>query len=108
MDEEYQAKGRFLDESDVRPTSKQEVVHFISADFLSPAWGKANCRELELFFRQKSNVLKLNKIVAYLDYTGEKGDYISGLDVDPILFTFGASRNQPDEVSIIQVQTTNN
>ena len=104
---EYQAKGHYLDEAEVQPTTAQEILHQVSIDFLSAAWGKGNQQELGFFLRQNSNSLKLNKLVAYLDYIGEKGEGVSGIDIDPILFQFGATPERADEVSIICVKTSN-
>ncbi len=58
------------------------------------------------YLQQQGRQLRLNKIVAYLDSKDEKGNYLSGLDVDPILFRFGTGQ-QRDHVTVIMINQTN-
>ena len=102
--DEYDAKGRFLDETDVKPASPQEILHLVSHDSVSPAWSSSHQEALSRYLQLNANSLVLNKIAAYLDYNDGKGNWFSGIDVDPVLFRFGQGAGR-DEVSLIQVQT---
>jgi len=105
IDTEYNAKGRYLDETSLKDSTPQEIQHLVSTNYLSMAWGKSAQKELSHYLQQNSNSLKLYKLDAYLDYADDKGCYFSGLDVDPILFRFGQERGR-DLVTIIFINQT--
>jgi hypothetical protein len=105
LEDEYFAQGQYLDESEVKPASPQEIIHLVGTDFVSKAWGKGNIKALQSYLQHNSNSLELHTLRAYLDYQDKSGSFFSGMDVDPILFRFGATPNLPDEVSIIRVTT---
>ncbi len=101
--EEYEGKGKYLDETNLQPASAQEIRHLVSTSFVTPAWGKAGQQEMALYLQQNSNFLKLYKLEAYLDYQDDKGSFCSGLDVNPVLFRFGTGQ-QRDRVTIVFVR----
>ncbi|NLI79100.1 MAG: hypothetical protein GX442_21985 [Candidatus Riflebacteria bacterium] len=103
--EEYEDKGKYLDETNLQPSTPQEIRHLVGTGFVTPAWGKAGQREMALYLQQNSNFLKLYKLEAYLDYKDDKGSYCSGLDVNPVLFRFGMGQ-QRDRVTIVFVRQT--
>jgi len=105
VDEEYEGKGKFLDETDVKPCSPQEVMHLVSAPGHSPTWGKAAREDLQRFLNQGAGTLRLQKLEAYLDYQNDKGQYVSGLDVDPILYRWGSGSRARDEVTVLMIST---
>ncbi|HNW33796.1 MAG TPA: hypothetical protein PKM25_02615 [Candidatus Ozemobacteraceae bacterium] len=105
IDTEYNAKGRYLDETSLNDSTPQEIQNLVSTDYLSKSWGKSSQKELSRYLQQNSNSLKLYKLDAYLDYADDKGSYFSGLDVDPILFRFGQERGR-DLVTVIFINQT--
>jgi hypothetical protein len=100
IENEYEANGRYLDETDLKSASPQEIKHLVSRDFISKAWGKSNQKELSYYLQHNSNSLLLFKLMAYLDYVDDKGLFVSGLDVNPVLFRFGQGQMR-DRVTII-------
>ncbi|HNV72410.1 MAG TPA: hypothetical protein PKO06_22060 [Candidatus Ozemobacteraceae bacterium] len=105
IENEYEANGKFLDETNVEKSTPQEICHLVSKNFVSAAWSKNAQTELIRFLQQNSNSLSLYRLDAYLDYGTDKGDYVSGLDTNPVLFRFGTGVNR-DRVTFIQVNQT--
>ena len=103
--EDYENHGKYLDETNLQPASAQEIRHLVGTGFVTPAWGKASQQEMALYLQQNSNFLKTYKLEVYLDYQDDKGSYCSGLDVNPLLFRFGAGQ-QRDRVTIVFVRQT--
>lgn len=106
IDIEYNGKGRYLDETDLKDSTPQEIQHLVSTDFISKAWSNASRKEIAHYLQQNSNSLKLFRLDAYLDYADDKGNYFSGLDKNPLLFRFGHERGR-DIVTIVFVNQTN-
>jgi hypothetical protein len=105
-EQEYEARGRYLDETNLKDSTTQEILHLVSKDHETPAWGKGNIEALKHYFRFNSSHLKLYLLEAYTDYRDDRGGFVSGIDYDPVLFKFGATPDQADEVSLIMVITT--
>lgn len=105
IEQEYEGKKRWLDETDVKPASPQEIRKLVATDFLTPAWSRSAQKALSQYLSQHGRQLKLNKIIAYLDYQDEKGTYVSGIDVDPVLFRFGTGQ-QRDQATVIMIRQT--
>lgn len=106
VESEYEANGKYLDETNVEKTTSQEIRHLISTNFVSKAWSKKARKALANYLQQNSRSLALYRLDAYLDYASDKGDYVSGLDTNPLLFRFGTGVNR-DRVTIIQVSRSN-
>ncbi|HEY9069175.1 MAG TPA: hypothetical protein VIV61_02905 [Candidatus Ozemobacteraceae bacterium] len=102
IDTEYNAKGRYLDETTLNDSTPQEIQHLVSTDFISKAWGKSGQKEIAHYLQQNSNFLKLFRLDAYLDYADDKGSFFSGLDTNPVLFRFGQERGR-DVVTVVFV-----
>lgn len=102
IDLEYNAKGRYLDETTLNDSTPQEIQHLVSTDFISKAWSKAGQKEMAHYLQQNSNSLKQYRFDAYLDYCDDKGATFSGLDTNPLLFRFGQERGR-DIVTIVFV-----
>ncbi len=107
VENEYEANGKYLDETNVEKSSPQEIRRLVSRNFVSKAWSKNSQKELADYLQKNSRSLSLYRLDAYLDYATDKGDYFSGLDTNPLLFRFGTGVNR-DRVVIIQVNQTNN
>lgn len=105
IDTEYNANGRYLDETDLKDSTPQEIQYLVSTDFISKAWGNSSQKQLSHYLQQNSNSLKLFKLDAYLDYADDKGSFFSGLDTNPLLFRFTSERGH-DLVTIIFVNQT--
>lgn len=105
LDEEYNDKGKGMDEHVFAAANMGEILDLVNKDYLSPAWKDANINNLRQFIlKNKKNIL-LFTLNIYLDYAF-KGGYFSGNDINPVIVHFKDDRRSPDEVTFIIVNYT--
>lgn len=105
IEQEYHAKGRYLDDWSVQPVSSQEILDLVSRDYVTSAWDKASRDRLVHYMMGSEGVeIILNCFDAYCDYTDQKGDHF-GKDRLPIILKFKRDAKN-DEVSIFSVMVS--
>ena len=105
LDEEYEAQGKWMDEHVVEDASLGEVLDLIGQDYLSKSWNKDNVNALRQYAHKYSEYLQLYTLQVYLDYNSGKGEYYSGMDINPVLLKLN-NGNHPDVANFIQVNYT--
>ena len=102
IEQEYNAKGRFLDDWSVQQVTSQELLDLVSRDYVTPAWsGEARSRLAHYIQPAGGIEVLLNSLDAYCDYTDQKGDHF-GKDRNPIIIKFKPDARN-DEVSVFNV-----
>ncbi len=101
---EYEAKGRHLDETSFESCTNEYALQLVSNDYVTKAWKTPSVNAMAAYLQANAGRLAVNKLLAYLDYQAADGQYVSGLDVDPVLFHFGQGQER-DTVTVTLVTT---
>jgi len=105
IEQEYTAKGRFIDDWSVQPVTSQEILDLVSRDYVTEAWSSQAREKLVHYLKGHDGVeIVLNSLDAYCDYTDQKGDHF-GKDRNPIILKFNRDAKN-DEVAIFNVTMT--
>ncbi|MBU1106878.1 MAG: hypothetical protein KKB51_09450 [Candidatus Riflebacteria bacterium] len=103
LNDEYEANGKWMDEHVVEDANLGQILDLVNQDYLSKSWNKDNVNGLRQYVHKYSEYLQLYTLNVYLDYNVGKGEYFSGMDINPILLKLN-NGNYPDVANFIQVK----
>ncbi len=105
LDEQYDDKGKGMDEHVFSAAHMGEIIDLVSNDYLSAAWHEDNVNNLRQFISKNKKNILLFTLNIYLDYAF-KGGYFSGNDINPVIAHFKDDNRTPDEITFIIVNYT--
>jgi len=102
---EYENQGKWMDEHVVDKANMGKILDMVNQDYLSQAWSEKHVNNLRQYMHKYKKYLKLYTLNVYLDYNAGKGEYFSGMDINPILLKLNEG-NYPDVANFIMVNFT--
>lgn len=101
LEDEYHNQNKYMDEHVVSEANLGKIIDLVSGNYLSKAWNSDDVNFLRQYILKNHEHMLLYTLDVYLDYSIGKGEFFSGMDINPILLNLKETGG--DEITFIMV-----